>query len=80
VKYGLNDPALERLARIVHCADVEADLHLTPEAAGLKAIAMGFRNMYGDHDLEKLEAQMSLYDALYAWCAKFPVPPGRGSG
>ena len=68
VKYGLDDPALGRLAAIVHGADVEADLTKIPESAGLKALAMGFRKLYGDRDLEKLEAQMPLYDALYAWC------------
>ena len=68
VKYGLDEPALGRLAAIVHGADIEADLRKTPEAAGLKALAMGFRKLYGDRDLEKLEAQMPVYDALYAWC------------
>ena len=68
LKYGLDDPALRRLATIVHGADVAADVDKTPEAAGLKSIAMGFRLMYGERDLEKLEAQMPLYDALYAWC------------
>ena len=68
IKYGLDDPGLTRLAKIVHGADIEKDLTVTPEAAGLKAIAMGFRRMYGERDLEKLDAEMSLYDALYAWC------------
>jgi hypothetical protein len=68
LKYGLDDPALRRLAMIVHGADVTADIDKTPEAAGLKAVAMGFRLIYGERDLEKLEAQMPLYDALYAWC------------
>jgi len=68
LKYVLDDPALRRLATIVHGADVAADIDKTPEAAGLKAVAMGFRVIYGDRDLEKLEAQMPLYDALYAWC------------
>jgi hypothetical protein len=68
LKYRLHDPALARLARIVHGADVEADLAKTPESAGLKALALGFRKLYGDRDHEKLEAQMPLYDALYAWC------------
>ena len=68
LKYGLDDPALRRLALIVHGADVAADVDKTQEAAGLKAIAMGFRMIYGERDLEKLEAQMPLYDALYAWC------------
>jgi len=68
LEYGLDDPALHRLAAIVHGADVDADIERTPEAAGLKAIAMGFRRLYGDRDLEKLEAQMLMYDALYEWC------------
>jgi hypothetical protein len=68
LKFKLDDPALARLAKIVHAADVEADLDSTPEAAGLKAIAMGFRRLYGDRDREKLEAQMQMYDALYEWC------------
>lgn len=70
LKYRLDDRALALLAKVVHGADVEADLHVTPEAAGLKAIAMGFRALYGDRDLEKLEAQMGVYDALHAWCQK----------
>ena len=68
LKYGLDDPALVRLGQIVHGADVEADLAIAPESAGLKAVAMGFRKIYGDRDLEKLAAEESLYDALYAWC------------
>jgi hypothetical protein len=68
LKFGLDDPALGRLAAIVHGADVESDLRKAPEAAGLKALAMGFRKLYGERDLEKLEAQMPMYDALYAWC------------
>jgi len=70
LKYGLDDTALSRMAMIVHSADVEADIDRSPQAAGLKAIAMGFRRIYGDRDHEKLEAQMSVYDALYAWCAE----------
>jgi len=72
VEYGLDDPALHRLAAIVHGADVDADVALTPEAAGLKAIAMGFRRLYGERDSEKLEAQMPMYDALYEWCRHSP--------
>ncbi len=68
LKYGLDDPALHRLAAIVHGADVEADLAITPESAGLKALAMGFRKLYGNRDLEKLEAETPMYDALYEWC------------
>jgi hypothetical protein len=68
IKYKLDDTALARLARIVHGADIEADVHKSPESAGLKALAMGFRKLYGERDQEKLEAQMPMYDALLAWC------------
>src|SRR5260370_35786815 len=61
LKYGLDDPALHRLAAIVHGADVAADTDKAPEAAGLKAIAMGFRQISGDRALGKLEASMPLY-------------------
>src|ERR1700693_1954886 len=40
-KYGLKDPALDRLPQIVHGADVSADIDETPEAAGLKAVGFG---------------------------------------
>lgn len=65
-KYRLTDRALQRLARIVRGADTEAK-HLAPEAAGLEAIAEGFRLVYRD-DHELLEREMSVYDALYAYC------------
>ncbi len=68
LKYGLKDPALDRLALIVHGADVSADLDITPEAAGLKAIAHGFAMVHGDEDHRKIELETPLYDALYAWC------------
>jgi hypothetical protein len=65
--YGLTDPALLRLARIVHSADVRADLDLDPIARGLEAIAVGYSLRFPD-DLENLAHQFDLYDALYAWC------------
>jgi len=68
VKYGLKDPALDRLALIVHGADVSADLSITPEAAGLKAIAFGFAMVHGEDDHRKIALETPLYDALYAWC------------
>lgn len=70
LKYGLQDGALDRLARIVHGADVTADLGVTPEAAGLRAIAQGFALVHGVDDHRKLELEIPLYDALYAWCRR----------
>lgn len=65
--YGLADKALLRLARIVHAADVEQDLDTDPIARGLEAIAVGYSLRFPD-DLENLEQQFEVYDALYAWC------------
>jgi hypothetical protein len=65
--YGLQDPALQVLARIVHGADVSADVGIIPEAAGLQAIAHGFAAICAD-DHRKLELEFPVYDALYAWC------------
>jgi hypothetical protein len=70
LKYELHDPALDRLAQIVHGADVGADIDITPEAAGLKAIAVGFAIVHGDNDHLKIALESPMYDALYAWCLR----------
>jgi hypothetical protein len=67
LKYGLTDPALQRLARVVHAADVADDIDTDPLARGLEAIATGFSLRYPD-DEENLSVQFEVYDALYAWC------------
>jgi hypothetical protein len=67
LKYELKDPALQRLAKIVHSADVTTDIDKDPIARGLEAIAVGYSLRYSD-DEENLEYQFEVYDALYAWC------------
>jgi len=69
-KYGVRDPALERLEAIVRGADT-ADKDLTPESRGLEAVAEGFRRMaqaggYDDHETNRRE--WIVYDALYLFC------------
>jgi hypothetical protein len=65
-KNNLTESALKRLALIVRGADTDAK-DLQPECAGLEAIAEGFRLFYqNDHEL--LERELSVYDALYAYC------------
>jgi len=70
LKYGLKDPALDRLASIVHGADVSGDRDICPEAAGLYAIANGFALLHGEDDHLKIRLETPIYDALYAWCRK----------
>ena len=67
LKYELKDPALLRLAKIVHSADVAADIDKDPVARGLEAIAVGYGIRYPD-DEQNLLQQFEVYDALYAWC------------
>ena len=66
-KYGLKEPGLLRLAKIVHAADVVEDIDKDPIARGLEAIASGFSLRFPE-DSENLVHQFDLYDALYAWC------------
>lgn len=67
--FGLtDDPALVRLARIVHAADVSEDRDTSPEGAGLYAIAHGFALLHGTNDHKKIDLETPMYDALYAWC------------
>jgi len=64
-----SDPALVRLARIVHAADIDADLHTDPAGPGLLAIGLGGLDVEAD-DHTLLERASFVYDALYAWCAQ----------
>jgi hypothetical protein len=66
-EYGIADPALHLLARIVHGADVAEDRDATPQSRGLLAIAEGFHLLALD-DHRQLELSLPVYDALYAWC------------
>ena len=67
VKYELKEPGLLRLAKIVHAADVAEDIDTDPIARGLEAIASGYSLRFPE-DIENLEHQFEVYDALYTWC------------
>ena len=61
------DPALTRLAKIVHAADISDDLNTDPLGPGLLAIGIG--GLYVETDDQRLlEKGEFVYDALYAWC------------
>ena len=67
LKYGLKEPGLLRLSKIVHAADIAEQLDSDPIARGLEAIATGYSLHYPE-DEENLAHQFEVYDALYAWC------------
>ena len=66
-KYKLDkkNPELLTFAEIVRGADTEKR-QLTPQSAGLAAIAAGFSVISKD-DYENMEKQFSVYDALYVF-------------
>jgi hypothetical protein len=73
--YNLSaDPALARLAGIVHAADIAADLNTDPVGPGLAAIGLGGLDAEAD-DHRLLDKGRFVYDALYAWCQRqVPTP------
>ena len=79
-KYGLtSDPALVLLAKIVNGADTDNTLWNQPEAAGLNAVAEGFRHMGFADDHHLIAAELVVYDALYAYCQEM-VRRGKMNG
>jgi hypothetical protein len=79
-KYGLGrDPAVVLLAKIVNGADTDNTLWHQPEAAGLNAIAEGFRHLGYEDDHEINAAEWIVYDAMYAYCREM-VRRGKPEG
>jgi hypothetical protein len=66
-EFNLDDQALQRLARIVHAADIDEELGSDPAGPGLLAIGLGGLDVEAD-DQRLLERASFVYDALYAWC------------
>ena len=79
-KYSLDrDPAITLLAKIVNGADTDNSLWQQPEAAGLNAVAEGFRHLgfMDDHEINR--AEWIVYDALYAYCQEM-IRRGKPEG
>lgn len=70
-KYKIQDAGLDKLALIVRGADC-GQPDLAKESAGLLAISKGLSLNFAD-DHEMLSYGMTMYDALYAWCADTPL-------
>src|SRR2546427_1677185 len=79
-KYSLDgDPAMLLLAKIVNGADTDNSLWDQPEAAGLNAVAEGFRHLGFKDDHEMIAAETIIYDALYGYCQEM-VRRGKPDG
>ncbi len=73
------NPALVLMGKIVNGADTDNSLWRQPEAAGLNAIAEGFRHLGFKDDHEINAAEWVVYDALYAYCQEM-MRRGKPSG
>lgn len=62
-KYHLTEAALQKMGELVNAADT-SDFKSHPFASCLDALSQGFSLMLPD-DLENIEQQFNLYDALY---------------
>ena len=62
--YKLDDPALERIARIVHEADIGDERFDAPEAAGLELAIRALSLGRGDPEL--LEHTRELFEGIYS--------------
>jgi hypothetical protein len=63
----------------VNGADTDNTLWHQPEAAGLEAIAEGFRHLKFRNDHEINAAEWTVYDALFAYCREM-VKRGKPGG
>lgn len=71
-EYGLKDPVLHHLARIVDEADVLQEAAVEPAAPGLDLVCRGLRRSSPD-DQTALERGALVYEALYAELSADPA-------
>lgn len=70
-----DDAALQRIAEIVHEADLDDERYDAPEAPGLDAILRGL-SMIGD-DKHTLTITKSVFDGLYEYYRRATILGGR---
>lgn len=63
--FGLGDPVLERIARIVHEIDLKIEIPLDPESPTVAHLVEGLRRSFAEDDL-LLDHGMAIFEALYA--------------
>jgi hypothetical protein len=76
-EYGLTDPLLDRIARMVDEADTTQEVNVEPAAPGLDLICDGIRTISVD-DRQAVERGALIYDALYAQLAAGRAGPSGG--
>jgi len=70
-RYGLDDPVLWAIGRIIHQADLEDDRFDAPEAPGIDVLMRGLSMVREDQAVLDLSAP--LYDGLYEYLRRSAV-------
>lgn len=63
-RFGIKNPAVRRLAKIVHNLDLKDDKFQAPEAAAVGGLVEGLRQMYRN-DGQLLQEGIKMFEALY---------------
>lgn len=72
-RFGIQDPAVERIGQIVHNLDLKEEKFNAPEAAAIGKLVEGMRQLYPS-DPELLAQGIQMFDALYRSISG--TPPG----
>jgi len=76
LRFGVSEPAIHRVAEIVHDIDLKDERYRAPQAPTVSLIIDGLRSTFSD-DHELLQQGMHLFEALYQALSSSPpvVPP-----
>ena len=74
--FGLDDPVLWEVARVVHEADLGDDRYDEPSAAGLDVICRGLSLVCDDERV--LEVSAAIFDGLYEYRRRLLAGPRPG--
>lgn len=70
-RFGIDDPALRRMAEMVHAADIEDGKYARTECVGIDRVLKGWGRL-GWSDEKLLERGGECFDALYEFLRKHP--------
>ncbi|MCL4318567.1 MAG: chromate resistance protein [Firmicutes bacterium] len=76
-EYGIKDPVLDRMARLIDEADTIQEATLEPAALGVDWVCRGLRKICRD-DNEAIQKGFLIFDGLYAYLIEEVGPASTG--
>lgn len=76
-RFGVRDPAVLQVGRVVHDLDLKETRYAVPEASTVGRLVDGLRNAYSK-DEELIEHGIVLFESLYRSYSSDPPPAGAG--